>query len=199
MSNNLKILTRGIFTANPVFVLALGLCSTLAVTNRLDSAVFMGVMVGITTIFSSVCVSLIRYRIPFKFRLMSYMIIIITAVISVEQLLKAYFPDMARTLGQYVGLIVTNCVVMGRCEAFAVSHKTKEAFYDAFGVSIGYFIVLVCIAIIREIIGNGTIWGLYVAPEWYLPFRLFNTPPGAFLVFAGLLYSVNRVKMWYKG
>lgn len=199
MSNNLKTIVRGIFAANPVFVLALGLCSTLAVTNRLDSAFFMGVMVGITTIFSNVLVSALRYKIPFKFRLMSYMIIIITAVISVEQLLKAYFPDMARTLGQYVGLIVTNCVIMGRCEAFAVSHKPSETFCDAFGVSIGYLLVLLCIATLREIIGSGTLWGLPIMPDWYFPCRIFSTPPGAFLTFAVLLFIVNKASLWIKG
>lgn len=199
MESNLKILIRGIIEANPVFVLALGLCSTLAVTNRLDSAVFMGIMVGITTVFSTVVVSFLRYKIPFKFRLMSYMIVIITAVISIEQLLKTYYPDMARTLGQYVGLIVTNCVIMGRCEAFAVSHKPYETFYDALGVSIGYLFVLSSIAALRELIGSGTLWGLPVTPEWYSPCRIFSMPPGAFLTFAGLLYFVNKIKFWLKG
>ncbi|MDD3001093.1 MAG: Rnf-Nqr domain containing protein [Candidatus Riflebacteria bacterium] len=197
--NYLKIMFKGIFSSNPVFVLALGLCSTLAVTGRADTAFFMGVMVGITTIFSTVIVSALRYKIPFKFRLMSYMLIIITAVISVEQLLRAYYPDMARTLGQYVGLIVTNCVIMGRCEAFAVSHGPKETFFDAIGVSIGYCLVLLGIAFFREILGNGTLWGLYVMPSSYVPCRVFNSPSGAFLTFAAMLYLVNLVKDWFKG
>lgn len=197
--SNLKIMLKGIFSSNPVFVLALGLCSTLAVTGRVDTAFFMGLMVGITTIFSTVIVSILRYKIPFKFRLMSYMLIIITAVISVEQLLRAYYPDMARTLGQYVGLIVTNCVIMGRCEGFAVSHAPKETFFDAMGVSIGYFLVLLSIAFFRESLGNGTLWGLHVMPGSYVPCRVFNSPSGAFFTFAAMLYFVNLVKGWFKG
>ena len=192
--NHLKIFWQGLVPANPVLVLALGLCSTLAVTMRVENAFFMAVMVGITTVFSSVTVSLLRYRITFRFRLLSYMLIIVTAVISVEQLLRAWFPDMARALGPYVGLIVTNCVVMGRLEAFAVSHRPVEAFFDALGVAGGYTAVLLAIAGIREVFGNGTLWGLSMMPEFYIPCRVFNSPPGAFLVFAALLYAVNRLR-----
>ncbi len=190
----LRIVWQGMVPANPVFVLALGLCSTLAVTLSVGNAFFMGVMVGITTIFSSVVISLLRYHVPFRFRLISYMLVVVTAVISVEQLLRAYFPDMARALGPYVGLIVTNCVVMGRLEAYAVSHRPAEACCDAVGVSIGYLMVLLTIAFVREAIGNGTLWGLSIMPEIYIPCRVFNTPPGAFLVFAALLYLINRLR-----
>lgn len=189
-----KLIWQGMIPANPVFVLALGLCSTLAVTLQVANAFFMAVMVGITTIFSSMAVSVLRYRIPFRFRLISYMLIVVTAVISVEQLLRAFYPDMARTLGPYVGLIVTNCVVMGRLEAYAVSHRPVEAFCDALGVSLGYLMVLLSIAGIREFLGNGTLWGLAVAPDFYIPCRVFNSPPGAFLVFAALLFVVNWLR-----
>ncbi len=196
---NLNLIFKGIFTSNPVFVLALGLCSTLAVTAQLDTAFFMGVMVAFTTIFSSTLVSFLRYEIPFRFRLMSYMLIIITAVITIEQLLKAYYPDMARTLGQYVGLIVTNCVVMGHCESYAVSHPPKQTFFDAIGVSLGYLFVLLAIGSLRELLGGGTLWGLAVAPEFYVPCQVFNSPPGAFMVFAALLALVNFVRNVFKG
>lgn len=189
-----KIIWQGMIPANPVFVLALGLCSTLAVTLKVENAFFMAVMVGLTTIFSSVVVSLLRYRVPFRFRLISYMLVVVTAVISVEQLLRAYFPDMARALGPYVGLIVTNCVVMGRLEAYAVSHRPVEAFFDALGVSLGYLLVLLSISGIREFLGNGTLWGLRVAPDFYISCRVFNSPPGAFMVFAALLFAVNWLR-----
>jgi Na+-transporting NADH:ubiquinone oxidoreductase subunit D len=197
--NAFNLIFKGIFTSNPVFVLALGLCSTLAVTSRLDTAFFMGVMVAATTIFSSTLISTLRYKIPFSFRLMSYMLLIISAVITIEQLLKAYHPDMARTLGQYVGLMVTNCIVMGHCESFGVSHPPKETFYDALGVSLGYLLVLLCIAAPRELLGNGTLWGLAVAPEGYIPCQIFNSPPGAFIIFVALLTLVNSVKSAFKG
>ncbi|HNX77600.1 MAG TPA: Rnf-Nqr domain containing protein [Candidatus Rifleibacterium sp.] len=192
--NYLRIIWQGMVPANPVFVLALGLCSTLAVTLSVANAFFMGVMVGVATIFSSLAISLLRYRIPFRFRLISYMLVVVTAVISVEQLLRAFYPDMARALGPYVGLIVTNCVVMGRLEAYAVSHRPMEAVCDAVGVSLGYLMVLLAIAFVREPAGNGTLWGLTVMPEFYIPCRVFNSPPGAFLVFAALLYLVNRLR-----
>lgn len=189
-----RILWEGMIPANPVFVMALGLCSTLAVTLKVENAFFMALMVGFATVFSSVTVSLLRFHMPRRFRLMAYMLIIVTAVITVEQLLRAFFPDVAKSLGPYVGLIVTNCVVMGRLEAFATSHAPAESFFDALGVSFGYALVLLSIAGIRELLGHGTLWWLKVAPDFYIPCRVFDSPPGAFLVFAGLLYLVNRLR-----
>ncbi|PKL50000.1 MAG: NADH:ubiquinone reductase (Na(+)-transporting) subunit D [Candidatus Riflebacteria bacterium HGW-Riflebacteria-2] len=190
----LRILWEGLIPNNPVFILALGLCSTLAVTLKVENAFFMAVMVGVTTVASSVAVAFVRYRIPFRFRLLSYMLIIVTVVIAVEQSLRALFPEVARALGPYVGLIVTNCVVMGRLEAFAASHRPLEAFFDALGVAFGYAAVLLSIASIRELLGNATLWGLRVAPDFYIPCRVFNSPPGAFIVFAALLVVVNWLR-----
>jgi len=190
----LRILWEGLVPNNPVFILALGLCSTLAVTLKVENAFFMAVMVGVTTIASSVVVAAVRYRIPFRFRLLSYMLIIVTVVIAIEQSLRALFPEVARALGPYVGLIVTNCVVMGRLEAFAASHRPLEAFFDALGVALGYAVVLLSIASIREFLGNGTLWGLNVTPDFYIPCRVFNSPPGAFIVFAALLVLVNWLR-----
>jgi len=190
----LRILWEGLIPNNPVFILALGLCSTLAVTLKVENAFFMAVMVGVTTIASSVVVAVVRYRIPFRFRLLSYMLIIVTVVIAIEQSLRALFPEVARALGPYVGLSVTNCVVMGRLEAFAASHRPLEAFFDALGVALGYAVVLLSIASIREFLGNGTLWGLNVTPDFYIPCRVFNSPPGAFIVFAALLVLVNWLR-----
>lgn len=179
---------------NPVFVLALGLCSTLAVTTGVENAAFMSLMVGATCVFSSLAVSMLRFQVPFRFRLLTYMLIVATAVIAAEQLLRAWFPEVARALGPYVGLIVTNCIVMGRLEAFASSRPPLEAVCDALGVSCGYALVLLSMAALREFLGNGTLWGLRVAWDGYLPCRLFNSPPGAFLVFAALIFLVNWLK-----
>ncbi len=179
---------------NPVFVLALGLCSTLAATTKVENAFFMSVIVGLTTIVTSVICSLLRYKIPFRFRLLSYMLIIVTSVITAEQLLKVFYPAIAKELGTYVGLIVTNCIVMGRMEAYASSHTPGESFCDALGVSLGYMMVLMSISIVREALGNGTIWNLALMPEDYIPCRVFSSPPGAFIVFAFFLFLVN----WFK-
>ncbi|MFZ5950548.1 MAG: Rnf-Nqr domain containing protein [Candidatus Rifleibacteriota bacterium] len=192
--NYLRTFWLAMVPNNPVFVLALGLCSTLAVTTGLENAFFMSLMVGATGVFSSLAVALLRFSIPFRFRLLSYMLIVSTAVIAAEQLLRAFNPEVARALGPYVGLIVTNCIVLGRLEAFASSRPALESMFDALGVAAGYALVLMTMAGIREFIGNGTLWGLKVAWEGYVPCRLFNSPPGAFLVFAGLIFAVNWLK-----
>lgn len=192
--NNLKKIWLAMVENNPVFVLGLGLCSTLAVTTGVKNAFFMSLMVGATSIFSSMLISFFRFYIPHRFRLLSFMLVISTAVISAEQLLRAYYPEVARALGPYVGLIVTNCIVLGRLEAFASKRAPWETFLDSIGVSAGYAIVLMLMAIIREVVGNGTIWGLKVAPAFYIPCNLFDTPPGAFLVFALLIFLINKLK-----
>ncbi|GAB4283690.1 MAG: NADH:ubiquinone reductase (Na(+)-transporting) subunit D [Candidatus Rifleibacteriota bacterium] len=179
---------------NPVFGLALGLCSTLAVTTGIENAFFMSVMVTFTIVFSSVTVSIIRYQIPFRFRLLVYMLIVSTAVISSEQILRAFYPEVARALGPYVGLIITNCIVLGRLEAFASCNSPWGSFLDAIGVGCGYGAVLLLMAAIREFFGNGTLWGLKAAPAGYIPCRILNSPPGAFLVLAGLIFLINYFK-----
>ncbi len=181
-------------TENPVLVLALGLCSTLAATTKVENAFFMSVIVGLTTIITSCLCSILRYKIPYRFRLLSYMIIIVTVVITAEQILKVYYPEIARELGTYIGLIVTNCIVMGRMEAYASSHTLSESFCDALGVSLGYTIVLLSISTVREALGNGTIWNLQIMPEEYIPCRVFSSPPGAFIVFALFLFAVNWIR-----
>ena len=194
MNKSLKNIWRGMIPENPVFVLALGLCSTLATTVKVENAFFMSIIVGITTIITSIIVSFLRFKIPYRFRLLSYMLIIVTAVITVEQLLNVFYPEVARELGSYVGLVVTNCIVMGRMEAYASSHTTSESFCDALGVSLGYMLVLMSISIIREALGNGTIWNLSIMPDGYIPCRVFSSPPGAFIVFAMFLFIINWLR-----
>lgn len=194
MNKYLKIIWRGLIPENPVFILALGLCSTLASTTKVENAFFMSVIVSLTTIFSSILCSLLRFKIPHRYRLLSYMLIIVTIVIVAEQILKAYFPEVSKELGAYVGLVVTNCIVMGRMESFASSHTVSESFCDALGISLGYSSVLISISAIREIIGNGTIWNLAVMPDGYIPCLVFSSPPGAFIVFALFLFIVNWLR-----
>lgn len=192
--NYLRTFWQAMGPNNPVFVLALGLCSTLAVTTGLENAFFMSLMVAAATVFSSVTVARLRFMIPYRFRLLSFMLIVSTAVIAAEQLLRAFQPEVARDLGPYVGLIVTNCIVLGRLEAFASTRSPLESLFDALGVSAGYAFVLLSMGAIREFLGNGTLWGLKVAWEGFLPCRLFNAPAGAFLVFAVLIFIANWLK-----
>ena len=194
MIKSLKNIWRGMITENPVFVLALGLCSTLATTTKVENAFFMSLIVGLTTISTSVICSLLRYKIPYRFRLLTYMTIIVTVVITAEQLLKVFYPEIARELGTYISLVVTNCIVMGRMEAYASSHTVNESFCDALGVSLGYMLVLLSISVVRESLGNGTIWNLEIMPESYIPCRVFSSPPGAFIIFALFLFAVNWLR-----
>jgi Na+-transporting NADH:ubiquinone oxidoreductase subunit NqrD len=147
-----------------------------------------------TLISTSAVVSILRFRIPFRFRLITFMLIISTAVIAGEQLLRAFFPEVAKDLGPYVGLIVTNCIILGRLESFASGNSLKDSIIDGVGVSLGYSTVLMSMALIREFLGNGTLWGLKAAWSGFVPCRLFSSPTGAFLVFAGLIALVNWLK-----
>ncbi|NLM17803.1 MAG: electron transport complex subunit RsxE [Candidatus Riflebacteria bacterium] len=191
--SSFKILFRGIFSENPVLILGLGLCSSLAATARLEDALFMSVMVSISIMASNIAVSFFRKRIPRQFRLISYMMIIVASVTVLEQLLRVFFPDAAQALGPYVSLIVTNCVVMGRMEAFSANNPPKEVFFDSLGVSLGYSLVLIIMAAVRELFGNGTLLGLRILPESWETCRIFSTAPGAFIVFAFLLFCVNSL------
>lgn len=194
MKHLARIFWMAMVKANPVFVLALGLCSTLAVTLRVENAAFMTLVVTATAVFSSVLVSILRYKIPQRFRFVSYMLIISTAVIAAEQVLRTFAPEVARSLGPYVGLIVTNCLVLGRLESYASIHKPAEAMADALGVGAGYGLVLITMSVLRELPGNGTLWGLQIMPEYYVANRIFTSPPGAFLIFAALLFVVNWLR-----
>lgn len=196
---HLKIFFVSFIRSNPVFTLGLGLCSTLAVTLRVENAIFMSILVTLATLVSSAATSFFRYSIPHRYRLMVYMLIISASVISIEQLFKAIVPQMAYSLGPYVSLIVTNCIILGRLESFAVSHGVLESILDALAVCAGYSSVLMLMSVIREVLGNGTIWGLKVLPVFYVPNRLFNSAPGAFLIFAALLFAINYIRSLLDG
>lgn len=194
----LRIFYESMISNNPVLILALGLCSTLAVTVKAENAFFMGAIVGCTVVISSCIVSAARYKIPYKHRLMSYMLIIVSVVIAEEQALSAFYPSIERALGPYVGLIVTNCIIMGRLEGFAASHTLLESLFDSLGVSCGYGAVLLIIASIREFLSSGAVWGVMLAPDFFVPCRVFGSSAGAFIVFAAVLYAVGRIKKLFK-
>lgn len=186
-----QILMRSMFRANPVLIMALGLCSTLAVTVSLENAVFMSLIVTWTTIVSSLTVAVLRYRIPHRYRLICYMLIISTTVIAAELFLAGFYPDIASALGPYTGLVVTNCLVMGKLESYSKANSTVESLFDSLGTSMGYTVVLIIMSVLRELPGNGTLWGLQVLSEGYVPNRLFISAPGAFIVFAFLIFIIN--------
>jgi Na+-transporting NADH:ubiquinone oxidoreductase subunit D len=190
-----KIFYDGFWTNNASFRMMLGLCSTLAVTNSLKNSFAMSIGVIFVTVSSSTMVSIIRKIIPSRIRLAVFMMVISTFTIVVDQVLKAYFPDISGALGPYVGLIITNCIVMGRAEAFAISNPVFPSIIDALGVSGGYGFSLLLLATIRELLGFGTIFGITLLGSWWTPWIIMVLPPGAFFVlglYIWLLRSISK-------
>ena len=176
---------------NPVFAQILGICSTLAVTNRLDNTVVMTLGVLFTTTLSSFTISLLRKYIPSQIRMMVETLIIASYVIVVDIVLRAYYPDIWKQLGPYVGLIITNCIIMGRAEAFAMSNPPGLSLIDGLASGIGYSYVLIVIAAVRELLGSGTLWGFTVFGDWWTNWAIMIMPPGAFFMLAVFIWVVK--------
>jgi len=181
---------KGITLENPTFRLALGLCPTLAVSTSVVNGFGMGVAATFVLVGSNVIVSSIRNFIPAKIRIPCFIVIIATFVTIVELLMKAYFPALSRSLGIFVPLIVVNCVVLGRAEAFASKHTVLSSTFDAIGMGAGFTLALVLISAIRESLGNGTLLGLVIVKD-FDPALLFILAPGALLVIGILIGIVN--------
>ena len=190
-SKIVKTFTTPLGKENPVFVQILGICSTLAVTNKLENTIVMVIGVIFTTTLSSFTFSILRKVIPARIRMMVETLIIATYVIIVDIVLKAYLPEVWQQLGPYVGLIITNCIVMGRLEAFAASNPPGLSLIDGLGSGIGYAYVLVVIAFFRELLGSGTIWGFSVFGDWWSNWAIMIMPPGAFFMLAIFIWIVK--------
>ena len=191
-----KSFLEPLFNNNPVFVQILGICSALAVTTSLRSAVTMALAVTFVTAFSNVGVSLIRKWIPGSIRMIVEMVIIATLVILVDQLIKAFSYDLSKQLSVYVGLIITNCIVMGRAEAFAIKNAPCESFLDGIGNGMGYGLVLIVVAFFRELFGFGKIFGIVVFKTvqndgWYVPNGRMVTAPAAFFLIGGIIWLLK--------
>jgi Na+-transporting NADH:ubiquinone oxidoreductase subunit D len=179
---------------NPVFAQILGICSTLAVTNVLKNTIVMCAGLIFTTSLSNLTVSLMREYIPPRIRMMVETLIIASYVIIVDIVLKAYLPDISRQLGPYVGLIITNCIIMGRAEAFALSNPPGLSFLDGIASGLGYSYVLIIIAVVRELMGSGSIWGIKVLGEWWTNWSIMVMAPGAFFVLAIFIWVVKGMR-----
>lgn len=193
------VLFGPVFANNPIALQVLGICSALAVTTKMDKALVMCIALTLVTAFSNFFISLIRNHIPSSVRIIVQMTIIASLVIVVDQVLKAYAYDVAKELSVFVGLIITNCIVMGRAEAFAMKSKPGISFLDGIGNGLGYSVVLMTVAFIRELGGSGTVFGVEVMPlvkdgGWYQPMGLLLMPPSAFIIIAGFIWILRTFR-----
>jgi Na+-transporting NADH:ubiquinone oxidoreductase subunit D len=188
-----------IFKNNPITLQVLGICSALAVTSSLKVTLVMALSVTIVTGCSNFCISLIRNQIPSSIRIIVQMVIIASLVIVVDQLLKAYFYEISKQLSVFVGLIITNCIVMGRAEAFAMKHPPIPSFFDGIGNGLGYSVILIAIAVVRELFGAGKLFGIEILPlvndgGWYQPNGLLLLPPSAFFLIGLFIWAIRSWK-----
>lgn len=193
-----KLLIEPLRKTNPVTVLVLGICSCLAVTAKLKPALVMGASVTIVTAFSNLIISLLRKGIPSRIRIIVQLVVVATFVILIDQFLKAFAYDVSKQLSVYVGLIITNCIIMGRLEAFALSHGPIESFLDGLGNGLGYSLILIIVAFFRELLGSGTLLGYQVIPQsfyeaGYINNGLMILPPMALIVI-GIIIWINNSK-----
>jgi Na+-transporting NADH:ubiquinone oxidoreductase subunit D len=192
----LLTLKEGAWANNPLAIQVLGICSALAVTNRLENSLVMGAALIFVCVGSNLIVSLLRKRTPHRIRMIAEVAIIATFVILFDQFLKAFYWDMSKQLGPYVGLIITNCIVMGRAEAFALQNPPVLSMVDGLANGIGYAVVLAIIGFFRELLGTGEILGykIPVFSEWYTPNQLMILAPGAFFALGIVIAIFNAIK-----
>ena len=197
--SNLKNLTGPLSANNPVIVQILGICSALAVTVKMEPAFVMGISVIVVTAFANLVMSLLRNGIPSRIRIIVQLVVIAALVILVDQFLKAFVYDVSKQLSVYVGLIITNCIIMGRVEAYALGNKPWDSFLDGIGNGLGYAAILLIVAFFRELFGSGSLFGIQVIPDsWYIANGGFYSnigimlfPPMA-LIIVGAIIWVHR-------
>lgn len=194
MTNLKKTLFDPVFENNPIALQILGVCSALAVTSNLTVTLVMCVAVIAVIGFSSFLISLIRNHIPSNIRIIIQMTIIASLVIVVDQVLKAYAYEASKQLSVFVGLIITNCIVMGRAEAYAMKNPPWESFIDGIGNGVGYSIVLIAVAVVRELFGSGSLFGIGLMPEWYVPNGMLLLPPSAFFLIGFFIWVLREYK-----
>ena len=191
---SLSNLTRGILRENPIFVMLLGMCPTLGVSTSAINGLGMGLATAFVLILSNIFISAVKNLIPDIIRIPSFIVIIASFVTVIEMLMQAYLPTLYQALGIYIPLIVVNCIILGRAEAFASKNSIWQSFLDGVGMGIGFTLALTILGSIREILGNGSFFGWSFISEDAHPMLLFIMPPGAFLALAGLIVVVNKLR-----
>ncbi len=196
--SNKELLIHSIFRRNPITLLVLGICSALAVTSQMSTAFVMSVCVILVTAFSSLTISIVRFQIPGSVRIGIQITVIATLVILIDLFLKAFYYDLSKQLSIYVGLIITNCIIMGRAEGFAMSNPPIPSFLDGLGNGLGYGLVLMFVAFFRELLGSGALFGYQVLKlstegGWYVRNGLFILPASAFFLIALLIWLFRTI------
>lgn len=185
---------KGVWAQNPVFVQVLGMCPTLAVTNTATNALAMGLATAFVLLMSNIMVSSLRRVIPRQVRIASYIAIIATFVTAVDYIVQAISLELHKSLGAFVALIVVNCLILGRAEAFASKNNMKRSVYDALGMGLGFILALLCLGVVREILGNGTLFNLIITPTNFEKWVIMLLPSGGFFVLALWMLVINRLK-----
>ncbi|CAL1241627.1 Na(+)-translocating NADH-quinone reductase subunit D [Candidatus Methylocalor cossyra] len=194
-----KVLVEPLVDNNPITLQVLGICSALAVTSQLSTALIMSLALTSVTACSSAGIAFIRNHVPSSIRIIAQMVIIASLVIVVDQILKAFAYEISKQLSVFVGLIITNCIVMGRAEAYAMKNPPWESFLDGIGNGLGYSLILISVAVVRELFGSGKLLGIEVLPllkdgGWYVPNGLLLLPPSAFFLIGLLIWAVRTWK-----
>ena len=197
-NGNMKVFFNGLTKENPTFVQLLGMCPTLAVTTTLKNGLGMGLSATAVLIASNVLISILRKIIPEKVRIAAYIVIIATFVTLVEMCLKAYLPDLATQLGIFIPLIVVNCIILARAEAFASKNTVVRSAFDGLGMGLGFTGALCIISAVREFFGAGTIWGIVIYGENIAPPSIIGMPPGGFIVLGLLIALINAIVLKVK-
>ena len=187
-------LYNGLVKENPTFVMMLGMCPTLAVTTSAINGIGMGLSTTVVLIFSNLLISMLRKIIPDSVRMPAFIVVVATLVTVVQFLLEGFVPSLYASLGVYIPLIVVNCIILGRAEAYASKNPVLPSVFDGIGMGLGFTLGLTCIGIVRELIGSGKLFGFQVMPDIYEPVTIFILAPGAFLVLAFLVAGMNKIR-----
>ena len=192
--SKIGIVLNGIFKENPVLVLLLGLCPTLGTSSSAINGMSMGLATTAVLVFSNILISVFKKVIPDKVRIPAFIMIIASLVTIVQMLMEAYTPDIYKVLGLYIPLIVVNCIVLGRAESFASKNSVIDSMFDGIGSGLGFTLALTILGMIREVLGNGTIFNIVITPANWQPALIFILPPGGFLTIACVIAFQNYLK-----